>query len=271
MELAHPSCSPLLVSAVERVLPRTTVATVAGADICANTEQSVDAAIKAAPRTAELTEAASQMIEARCGADERVLWFPFDVHVDRRALARSSPRVAELQTMIYRVRDRVFGKSFWFPGKTADEQRDREARGASLVPELKSGKYNSAFEGWECFDQPGKKCVPNYLAWRLGDYRVVPPVERGPKPQLLDADSLHLTTYVAPTYPSIAASARVSGDVQLRLVVDARTGAVTDVEVAKDVPLLRQSAVDAAKRWRFAPEYLDGQPILVAVRFSLDC
>jgi TonB family protein len=278
MEQAHPVCFSSLVTAVERVIPRTTVASIAGTDVCANTEHGVVAAVEAARRTAVDMET-TQVVQAQCDDEKRVFFLPNDDDRNYRAIRRSSPRVAELEKM-YRISDRVFGKPYWFRAETAQQEREMETFGATLVPELTSGKYNAAFEGLECFDQPGKKCVPNYLAWRLRGYRLVPPDERGPKVELLTAASFHLTTYAAPVYPGIAQSARVSGDVQLRLTVDPQTGGVTNVEIVggstnlekvEGLDLLSPAAVEASRRWRFAPESLTGQPIVATVRFSLDC
>jgi hypothetical protein len=286
-----PSCSSSVVTAVERVMPRATVASIAETDICANTEKSVDAAFASARKTG-VEKATAGVVEAQCGDEKRVFSLPLDEDLDQRALKRSSPRVSELETMFDRVHRRVFGKSFSLVPQTAQQQQEMETLGAALVPELTSGKYNVGFEPWKCLDQSGKNCVPNYLAWRLRGYRLVPPSERRPKPELLDAASFHLTAYVAPVYPSIAESARISGDVQLRLIVDRETGGVTNVAIIKDVlvyagvvtnveivndapvkgaSLLSPAAVEAARKWRFAPEYLDGQPILATVRFSFDC
>jgi TonB family protein len=82
---------------------------------------------------------------------------------------------------------------------------------------------------------------------------------------------LHLTTFVAPRYPSIAQSARVSGDVQLSLAADPQTGAVTQVGLVTGNPLLSPSAIEAARSWRFAPEFLTGQPVAATLRFQLKC
>jgi hypothetical protein len=68
--LANASCDALLVRAAEHVVFRTTVAKVAGTDVCSNTEQSVEAALAAAKTSSTITEAASQIIVARCGVKE---------------------------------------------------------------------------------------------------------------------------------------------------------------------------------------------------------
>jgi TonB family protein len=174
--------------------------------------------------------------------------------------------------MIYRVRDRAFGKSFWFSRTTPEQEMELEDLGLKLVPDLISGKYQAAFAGWGCSDQPDRKCVPNYLASRLEGYRVPPWEERGLlPPELVEQASLPLTKYVPARYPSIAASARVSGDVRLSIAADPQTGAVTSVEVVDGSPLLSQAAVEAAQSWQFAPAFLTGQPLEATLRFQLRC
>ena len=48
ISLAHPGCGAPLVRAVEQVMPHTTIGTVAGNDMCANTEASVKKALASA-------------------------------------------------------------------------------------------------------------------------------------------------------------------------------------------------------------------------------
>ena len=71
------------------------------------------------------------------------------------------------------------------------------------------------------------------------------------------------TQKVAPTYPSTARSARVSGIVTVFLVVNEK-GAVETVERSAGPILLQQAATDAARRWKFRPHVVDGQPVRIA-------
>jgi TonB family protein len=68
---------------------------------------------------------------------------------------------------------------------------------------------------------------------------------------------------VAPSYPAQARSARVTGNVTVFLTVDER-GAVAEVKRTNGPELLRQAAEDAARRWKFKPTLINGQPVRVS-------
>jgi TonB family protein len=67
----------------------------------------------------------------------------------------------------------------------------------------------------------------------------------------------------APTYPPTARNARVTGKVTVFLMVDEK-GAVTAVERTDGPALLRGAAEDAARRWKFRPTIVNGQPVRVS-------
>jgi TonB family protein len=69
-----------------------------------------------------------------------------------------------------------------------------------------------------------------------------------------------LLSYTAPTY-----SLRDKGTVELRVDVDAR-GNVTAVRPTKPSPILNTFAIDAVKKWKFAP----GRPRVETVTISFD-
>ena len=79
--------------------------------------------------------------------------------------------------------------------------------------------------------------------------------------------------HVAPAYPSIAQSARVSGVVILEALI-AEDGSVREVKVLRSVPLLDASAMEAVRQWRFTPTLLNGVPVqvimTVTVNFNLN-
>jgi TonB family protein len=89
--------------------------------------------------------------------------------------------------------------------------------------------------------------------------------------EVLERDSLSLVDFVAPKYPPIALAARVTGDVRLRLLVDAQTGAVTQVDRLADNPLLGDAAVQAVRTWKFDPARVPRERIEVTVRFQIRC
>jgi TonB family protein len=76
---------------------------------------------------------------------------------------------------------------------------------------------------------------------------------------------------VAPIYPAIAQSARVTGDVVIEATID-EEGKVADARIVKSVPMLDQAALDAVKQWEYQPSLLNGVPTpivaTVTVKFT---
>ena len=59
-------------------------------------------------------------------------------------------------------------------------------------------------------------------------------------------------TRVQPTYPELAHKMNISGTVKIEVTV-APNGTIKEARVVGGHPVLAQSALDAAKRWRFEP------------------
>jgi len=74
---------------------------------------------------------------------------------------------------------------------------------------------------------------------------------------------------VKPRYPPLARQAHIEGVVMLDLTID-ETGRVGDVEVLRSVNLLERAAIDAVRRWRYAPAIVNGRrmPVLLTVTIS---
>jgi periplasmic protein TonB len=67
---------------------------------------------------------------------------------------------------------------------------------------------------------------------------------------------------VRPEYPPLARQAHIQGEVQVDAILDEQ-GNVIDMKIVSGPPLLYQAALDALKKWKYEPTYLNDQPIAV--------
>lgn len=177
---------------------------------------------------------------ATCGARSHVLELPVRASVDS-TIDRRDPAVASA----FHLFDRAWGRVF------EADTRLSEAAGTALVPYLRSGRFAAVLS---------PQAFENYS-----------PARRSPvPPELLERDALPLEAYQPPTYPPIAWSAGVAGDVRLRLRVSPE-GEVTGVQVLKSIPLLNDAAVKAARAWKFKPQSLAAENVEVTLRFQKRC
>jgi protein TonB len=65
-----------------------------------------------------------------------------------------------------------------------------------------------------------------------------------------------------PEYPALAKQAHIQGQVQIDAVLDEQ-GNVIEMKIVSGPPLLYQAALDALKKWKYEPTYLNDQPIAV--------
>ena len=81
------------------------------------------------------------------------------------------------------------------------------------------------------------------------------------------ARQLHRTHYVSPSYPVRALTRRISGEVTVQYIVDP-TGRPRQLKViaAKPTMVFDRAALDAIRRWRYAPPRFHGRPVSVPVR-----
>ena len=84
--------------------------------------------------------------------------------------------------------------------------------------------------------------------------------------RVVEANLIH---DVAPTYPPEAGRARIEGTVLL-LAVIGTDGSIKDVRVESGLPILAQAAIDAVKQWRYKPYLLNGEPVEVASRITIN-
>ena len=74
---------------------------------------------------------------------------------------------------------------------------------------------------------------------------------------------------VAPVYPPIAKSARIAGAVAVEATIGP-DGRVVDAKVVRAVPMLDQAALDAVRQWEYTPSLLNGKPVPVLVRVTIN-
>jgi periplasmic protein TonB len=84
----------------------------------------------------------------------------------------------------------------------------------------------------------------------------------GDEPRTISTGSLNTraTKRVVPTYPPLAKSSGTQGVVRVRVLVD-EAGKVIEVSSSEGPSLLRPSAEQAARGWRFQPTAIGGKPV----------
>jgi periplasmic protein TonB len=74
---------------------------------------------------------------------------------------------------------------------------------------------------------------------------------------------------VPPQYPPEAGRERIEGMVVLMAVIG-KDGAIKDLRVESGLPLLAQAAIDAVKQWRYKPYLLNGEPVEIDSRITIN-
>jgi TonB family protein len=94
-----------------------------------------------------------------------------------------------------------------------------------------------------------------------------------PKPQQPEQDRLLEPSYllyrVEPAYPQDAEEQDVEGTVRMRALIG-QDGRVRSIELVSGPPLLAAAAMSAARRWRYLPAILNGQPVESEEDISID-
>lgn len=90
------------------------------------------------------------------------------------------------------------------------------------------------------------------------------PNNSAPSEQPVQVGSLleRATNKVNPSYPQTAKLARITGVVKVYLEIDEK-GAVKAVQSTDGPQMLKQAAAEAARRWKFRPTVIGGQPVRV--------
>jgi periplasmic protein TonB len=99
---------------------------------------------------------------------------------------------------------------------------------------------------------------------------VAPPPMPVPAPARTGGDVKppKLVSTVLPIYPAIARSAGVEGSVVIEASIGPN-GNVVSTKVISGQPILRQSALDALRKWKYQPATLNGEPIAVQITVTI--
>jgi TonB family protein len=87
-----------------------------------------------------------------------------------------------------------------------------------------------------------------------------------------DVKPARLISSVPPSYPVLARTQHIAGDVRLDALIDA-SGRVTTMKVVSGPSLLHQAAMDSLRQWKYQAAMLDGKPVpmhlTVTIQFHL--
>lgn len=84
-----------------------------------------------------------------------------------------------------------------------------------------------------------------------------------------NAQEARLISSVPPVYPALAKSLGIEGTVMVHGVIEA-SGQVTHMSVVSGPSVLRNAAMDAIGKWKYAPGMLDGKPAATEVNITVD-
>jgi len=258
----------VIVEVRETKLRDTTPADVAGqSNPCHVDATAFDKALERYPQKANIFEAVSFGIVARCGSRTTALGLPISQNVQLSRFVNAYPDMGKLWDLSSTIMLRAFGQKGVFNNIPEADFLDLQRSGADLVPGLMSGRY----------DQGLAEATKVGSGWKSPSFRELLKDYGGPinsptlTPRLVGADAYKFTRYVDPVYPMLAESVRIQGRVELRLRITRGTGEVINVKRLSGHPMLIQSAVAAAKQWQFAPDSLNSKSVKVVLDYSLRC
>jgi len=209
-------------------------------------------------------------IVAQCGSSSVVLQLPIAEKVNLDRLGQTHPEITRLWGMASEILYKAFGSKDIFHDNSEEDNLVLQRAGNKFVPELISGRYDLGLRA---------AVKGNVGTWRSASFRSLLDGYRGPisatianaAPQLLNAQAYRFSQFVAPKYPPLAMQARIQGKVELQLTLEPATGEVLGAWAISGHPLLKPSAVDAAKQWRFSPNSFDSDTVNVSLDFTLRC
>jgi protein TonB len=132
----------------------------------------------------------------------------------------------------------------------------------------RSGQARSGDEAEPGISLGNSEPAPDSLGSGLESNSKGPVAPSEPLPVGGDVKPAKLLVSVSPTYPSLAKSQHVSGDVKVDALIDAN-GKVTTMKIVSGPTLLHQSAMDALRQWKYQPATLDGKTVPMHLTVTL--
>jgi TonB family protein len=77
-----------------------------------------------------------------------------------------------------------------------------------------------------------------------------------------------LVKKVPPVYPQQALQMKIQGPVEIAATIS-KEGNITNLKILSGDPILGRAALDAVKRWKYKPYYLDSQPVDIQTQITV--
>ncbi len=277
LHLIEDTCWTRVMRAYEVTLPDTTAEALAGTPLCTLTQRRVERAIERShPEFVRATDGIPygtyfDSIVSVCDGRPRRLVFDYNPWGLDATPGIDPVKLRDYDPAVYaafRMGQRIAATA----ALSAPAIDVQEEQGTAAAAELVAGRYDIAYRDM-CWNERNSRtrCTPAFWRQLLGHY-TGPPEQRGPlPPELLERDSFKFARYIEPEFPRIALSARIFGDVKMRLTVERETGAVVNVALLDGRPLLNTAAITAAWQWLFVAGTTPPEPFDVTVHFEEKC
>jgi len=248
-------CPRTIVQSAEARLPNTPAELTAANNPCGVRQKALSAASKRYHESSGF-ETISFGIVAQCGVSLVTLAIPEGTPPDKVRLANLAEEIGRA----------AFGADDIFYDRNGAADLSLQSAGDKLVPELISGRYDAGLraaaddsESFRSLLEPYRGPITAAEADAIG------------VPRLLHPEAFQFSHFVAPKYSKLAWAARISGIVELRLTVDPATAKVLDVAAVSGHPLLKPSAIEAAKQWCFQAGSIHRDSVTIALEYTLRC
>lgn len=166
------------------------------------------------------------------------------------------PRVDRVQAAINRI----------YAPQSIPDHLDRTPDTHLEAPSISGDAISGAIPGGD--DRGVQNSV---LASMMRNAAVPPPVHAVVAPiiRTSNAQESLLIRQIKPIYPHMAIVTRTQGSVVLQAMIS-RSGSIESLEVLSGHPLLVNAAVEAVKQWHYRPFLLNGEPMEVQTRITVN-